>query len=71
MRAAFRHSPDVVFVPVAPGALHRAIGGRVVRVRHQVEGCIVDLDFAVCTEGGGHSDGCLCERGMCGLKART
>jgi hypothetical protein len=42
-----------------------------VRVRHQVEGCIVDLDFAVCTEGGGHSDGCLCERGMCGLKART
>lgn len=23
------------------------------------------------TEGGGHPDGCLCERGMCGLKART
>lgn len=47
MRAAFRHAPDILYIPVTRKALEASIGSGPVTVnlRYQVEGCIVDLEL--------------------------
>lgn len=48
MRAAFRHAPDILYIPVTRKALEASIrisGPVTVNLRYQVEGCIVDLEL--------------------------